>query len=291
MSSFCLLTSIPRELFHHLLQYLTYFDLSKLDLSFFNHTLRPIYLNALNDAAVESLCIYSPLCNYSETCLPWLISRKIKIRHLGIYAHSPDLITYQYIKLCSSQLRSLTITCNASNVLPYDTRFPSLEYFSLRDDNIDEVKLIHFFECNPQIITVKLQCRPDYTPNICRQISHLSNLKHLDLSHNLWFTDDHLLALLEEKHGNLLFLRLLHCGWDPDDDSLRLIVNSCPHLYCLIVGCDSFPYDVLKHLYRNISASLDHDDPGIQTLGIDCLVKNEIFVLHIYLFLVNSCVG
>jgi hypothetical protein len=265
-----MLTNLPREIFHLILEYLFLDDIKKLDLAIVNHEIRDRYLLLIDGLVLPSLEHIS--LNPVGNRLNWIVSRKILFQEIISFYFSPKI--FPLISNCRAQLKSLSLDDIPSEYLPLGS-FSSLTSIEFSACTISEDSFVNFFHLNPQLQKVTLRGDHFHPTLLAIFAFHCPNLRHLDLSTNPWVDDDCLLELVREG-GNLNLLSLdVSYTSVRRDESICLVLTCFPNIRNFsFYECQVSP-EMKEICLRQIAVpALMSDDSETLLMGLVCCCTN-----------------
>lgn len=254
---------LPCDLLRMIMEYLHLKEMARLDTAIFNHTLRPLLLEAMHGMILP---MYAN-GNSNLFSLRWILSKNILAKNIECETDNISPEMYQLLLNSQFILQSLSIcTCDSLG------HFPCLKRFILQSSNPKGIN--EFIASNSQLEVIELYCESPFPLSVCHSLACCRKLTQLTLCGNDWFSDVYLLALLENE------LRLCYLDIRDtdarDEDSIDRIFTSCRDLCYLAIDVDVVSLQYLEKCWcKIISPALESDDLESIRWGLECLVDNN----------------
>lgn len=257
-------SDFPREMFQYILQFLSYYDLARMDMAVLNHKLRRFYL-----AAVDCLMIpvYFPTPRRSRDPLNWLLLRNIRVCEFRI--ERDELPELALLQQSLSVINSIGLITPIAFPIINFPKLTSLSYYS-------NVYCPNLLKQNPQLEKLIITSCP-LPQSIQGIVLACPNLTYLDVSSNHWIYDSSI-SLFLLGNLNLSFFNISRTHVQ-EDQSISSILNSFSKIRCLIFnGCPisaNLKRDCIKRL---VYPALTSENLSTKMLGLRCLHLNSFGV-------------
>jgi hypothetical protein len=254
------LQNLPTDLFRLLLSFICLPDLIRLDNSLTNHELREIYLTAMRGFSNHSW-------RSSTTNIDWIILRGVSLKEISF-----SEFAFQRLELIE-KFRSSLVTINFGDLyLEVDLHLigtcPSLTHLNLSGNSFSSNAWEPVLISNPQIRHLDLRRASKLSNDIIKTIvAYCPHLEHLDLSFNMWVTDE-TIALLVSSQLRLKSLQF-RCTNVRNNETIVNLLDTFPSLSLL--GYDQFAaFETNFRVLTEITfPSVLSEDHGPQILGIN----------------------
>lgn len=242
---------LPLDIYRLILQYLLRQDLEILEQSFHvNQSLKQFFLEGLRGIEIFGL-------GYAldSKVIRWMLERKIVVR--DIQFHRLDEIGWKYI--CENRLSIQSISLYYGQlILPSmiaEMKCPNLTSLKINHIVFDEQKILTILQLHPQLVSLEVfNCKiihTDHTslhPSFVSFLSCCSNLRHLDLSSNDWFTDE-LVEVVVRTIPRLQSISFRDTAVQ-HDQSLIDILNAYPGIETFSFSRSNFQPETIKRVVR-----------------------------------------
>jgi hypothetical protein len=245
------LAVLPLDIFRLILQYLFRHDLENFEISILvNQSLTQFYLEALQGIEIFGL-------DYAldSRMIQWLLKRNIVLKDIKF--HRLDVIGCEYISKSRHWIHSISLYYGHRILGRFaELKCPNLTSLKINHLTIEDQNLLKLLRLHPQLISLEIfNCKifdsgeSDFFLSL---FSSCSNLRHLDLSSNDWFTDD----LVGVVIRRLPFLESI--SFDDtalrQDQSLIDIITAYPSLKTFSFSRSYFQPETVKRVLRHCGA-------------------------------------
>jgi hypothetical protein len=242
-----ILDSLPMELFHVILCFLTNADIRNFDSSITNSHLREVYLSNLRRYQMPLNKV--PL---NERMSTWIVLRGVIVKTLTFAEFGESGI--QLVTKLSSHLVSLNFdSCRnmTSDLLRRIGKCPNLSVVGLACCPLAKKPLTRFLSSNPQIKSLNISGSKSSAASIPIIISKCKQLENLNLSCCTWMNEEALTTLIESR----LDLKSFSFGFTfiLNDQLILKLPNAFPNLQILNYELEDFSLETNALIFRSIT--------------------------------------
>jgi hypothetical protein len=261
------LSCLPRELCRLVLEYLSFRDLMKLEISINNHELKYCYLEAVTGIEISDLS--TQRLNSSQ--VNWLLDRKIPspvLKFVSCDESGTELISRNQAILTHLEICQTTISSLPLFSFP---KLISLAFYGcqfLPENNVLDIFSLNLHLRCLALSSVTFLEESQLDPLFSLISNSFPNLTDLDLANNQWLTGIHLSHFLQQP-SSLLTLNLYQSLEPEDEPVLEDVIESHPNLQSVTFSSDASPNAALLALEHVALPSLMSDDLQRQERGLN----------------------